>query len=945
MGYAKLSSEDAAKVVTSTSEVLNGEKTILDYVEELRPELLNAELQEVGLTKLVKLLKALPADKLTENEVGSLLEFLLLKLEASALRSGCVIEGVHHLVVHCTHLPENAEIPIFQAIYNESTVQCFVQEDRRMLYEVLDWFLKHRLTGLKTLRNEFIQSFMRATNGERDPRCLLQVFQLYLEVVKNFDLGVFCEDFFELLAVYYPIEYVPADETQVSRAMLVAGLESCLLSHKSFAFFCYQLISDKLLEEETEDSLRIEIFEFLSKAISVFPSEPMRTFLDDYLTVFRRVCLNPSNKSTHEIAAGARHGITAVVKAFSKDAETIKTISDTMVENCEPFVLQAEMGLTAKALNILAIVAQADPKAAEIVLPQIMYWLSTLINADTVNAPQNRKEIMIEAVEFLPFWMQLTIDCGFVQITGNAAPGFIESLRRIEEAFGPVVFATEYKIAELLLANKEKFSPTVPEVDEFIKKLVWRAITDLKVPKPAVREAIHAYITAFVKADFNGFATLLETELSKRGLEDTIVELFAFGINDLPSLERFGPAIIEFLSKGFDADVVPAIIGVFDRNKANTDVTLQFASKILNVFLIRALAGEHDGEKAAEFLQAIFLRLDQSSVNELKQDIVKAWQDSLKSDNFVRVVVVSILAAIQTDKPEALDQYLVYLKQASSQTSVLSKAHDQLLFAKYMLAGPPQPIPACADGYLAVKASFLRSGSPAALADVEAYFTAFEATPASDLTQWRRLPDIINFSTPASDPTRNRYRVSILWRQRVLCQFIPVFVKWFDELENLPEHKAIFLGLLEPLLSSAQLLPISLNDELRHLLPVLTAALDSLTSNDPIKPEDIPVIGLVVSGLVQLLRNAASGALPEVQLKHAIDSLQAVLKAGKTVHLPQLLDALDALDLIAKKSAPEVILPSFAATVRALMLVAASPKRVLRQKVAAVRNTWELAAS
>uniref|UniRef100_A0AC34RHA7 MMS19 nucleotide excision repair protein n=1 Tax=Panagrolaimus sp. JU765 TaxID=591449 RepID=A0AC34RHA7_9BILA len=81
---------------------------------------------------------------------------------------------------------------------------------------MLEFFLKERLSGLKQLGSVFVYSFMRAVNGERDPRCLLQVFGLFLEVVKNFDLGIYCEDFFELVAAYFPLQYIPT-ENQVSK--------------------------------------------------------------------------------------------------------------------------------------------------------------------------------------------------------------------------------------------------------------------------------------------------------------------------------------------------------------------------------------------------------------------------------------------------------------------------------------------------------------------------------------------------------------------------------------------------------------------------------------------------------------------------------------------------------------------------------------------------------
>uniref|UniRef100_A0A914YSE2 MMS19 nucleotide excision repair protein n=1 Tax=Panagrolaimus superbus TaxID=310955 RepID=A0A914YSE2_9BILA len=460
MGFAVLKDEDNDIIAQYALEIKEKKKSILQFIETLKEDFSNIDTQEYGLTKLFYVLQKLSNDCLEEDEVGSLLEFFLTRLEGSALRNGCVVTGIHHLIIHSKNLPAGCEVPIFQSIYSESTVQCFTQPVRTELFEILDFFLKHRRQGLKSLGSEFILCFMRAANGERDPRCLLQIFQLYLDVVKDFDLGVYCEDFFELLAVYFPLEYTPV------------GL--------FFFFYCFQLISSKLFEEETEEDMKVEICGFLAKAAGTFPSAPMKPFLDDFLTVFRRLCLNPSDKTSNEIPAKIQDAIMSTLKAFDKDVETIKSIANTMAENCEPFILQAEMGLTGKALSVLSVVSKGSKIAAEIILPQIMFWLGNLINADTVNAPQNRQEIIIEAINFLPDWLTLSIDCECTPVVRDALPGFIESLKRTEEQFGGVVYPVEYKISEILLRQSLKFKGVALPTKELYEKLVWRSVTDLK---------------------------------------------------------------------------------------------------------------------------------------------------------------------------------------------------------------------------------------------------------------------------------------------------------------------------------------------------------------------------------------------------------------------------------------------------------------------------------
>lgn len=50
-----------------------------------------------------------------------------------------------------------------------------------------------------------------------------------------------------------------------------------------------------------------------------------------------------------------------------------------MLENCEPFVLQAEMGLSARALNLLECLARSDGVLAGEVVPKVLYWINALL--------------------------------------------------------------------------------------------------------------------------------------------------------------------------------------------------------------------------------------------------------------------------------------------------------------------------------------------------------------------------------------------------------------------------------------------------------------------------------------------------------------------------------------------------------------------------------------
>uniref|UniRef100_A0AC35GL96 MMS19 nucleotide excision repair protein n=1 Tax=Panagrolaimus sp. PS1159 TaxID=55785 RepID=A0AC35GL96_9BILA len=822
MGFAILKDEDNEVIAKYAADIKEKKKSILEFIETLKDDFSNIDTQEYGLTKLVYVLQKLPNDCLDETEVGSLLEFFLTRLEGSALRSGCVVTGIHHLILHSKNLPSGCEVPIFQSIYSESTVQCFSQPDRTELFEILDFFLKYRRQGLKSLGSEFILCFMRAVNGERDPRCLLQVFKLYLDVVKDFDLGVYCEDFFELLAVYYPLEYTPADTFKISREMLSSGLDSCLLSHKSFSFYCYQLISSKFFEEDTEEEMKVEICGFLAKAAKVFPSAPMKPFLEDFLTIFRRLCLNPSNKSSNEIPMDIENAILNILKAFENDKETVKSIANTMTENCEPFILQAEMGLTGKALSVLSVVSKGSKIAAEIILPQIMFWLGNLINADTVNAPQNRQEIIVEAINFLPDWLLLSIECECTQVVRDALPGFIESLKRTEEQFGSVVFPVEYKLSEILLSQSSKFEGDKLPTKELFEKIVWRSVTDLKKPDEKLRAAIQKFIIAFSKSDFTTFSSLVEKEIATRQMDSSLLELVALGICDKQSVEKFGSVIVEALKRDIDFDLSRCVIETIERNKDNNTVIEKLTDDLISAFIQGLENNEEisteDAKIKAKLLQQIVLKLNQSKVEELSNSFVTKWKktEGINREKLIKVTALSILQSKNTD---ILEKALNLTKSQSN----LEEISNYLAFALSIYKqDSAEPL-----SWISIKSSLLLN-RPNALQNLENFFQNFISS--SDVSTTCHLCDIFDFDSAGFNPSLNRYPVSILWRQRILCQFIPVYVKYFSQISSTNSfHRSAFFELLNPILANAQKLTVPLSTELLQILPILTEALELLS--------------------------------------------------------------------------------------------------------------------
>lgn len=65
------------------------------------------------------------------------------------------------------------------------------------------------ISELEEMSSDFVINFLQAIDGEKDPRNLLLLFQIIPIVISNFNLGPFVEDFFEVLACYFPVDFQP----------------------------------------------------------------------------------------------------------------------------------------------------------------------------------------------------------------------------------------------------------------------------------------------------------------------------------------------------------------------------------------------------------------------------------------------------------------------------------------------------------------------------------------------------------------------------------------------------------------------------------------------------------------------------------------------------------------------------------------------------------------
>lgn len=82
-------------------------------------------------------------------------------------------------------------------------------------------------SAAKGLKADFVFSFVRVLDGERDPRNLLLGFKTFIQVTHTVPEFVrFAEELFEVVSVYFPVTFTPKpnDPYGISKEDLVDNL-------------------------------------------------------------------------------------------------------------------------------------------------------------------------------------------------------------------------------------------------------------------------------------------------------------------------------------------------------------------------------------------------------------------------------------------------------------------------------------------------------------------------------------------------------------------------------------------------------------------------------------------------------------------------------------------------------------------------------------------------
>uniref|UniRef100_A0A663MB09 MMS19 nucleotide excision repair protein n=1 Tax=Athene cunicularia TaxID=194338 RepID=A0A663MB09_ATHCN len=269
--------------------VKDGSWTVLQLVEALGSCLENTDPRTRGRgIQLLSQVLLQCYSLLQEKEVLHLVLFYENRLQDHHLVIPSVLQGLRALSM-CEVLSPGLAVSVLKAIFQEVHVQSLLQLDRHTVYSIITNFMGTREEELKGLGADFTFGFIQVMDGEKDPRNLLVAFQIVRDLIaKNYALGPFVEELFEVTSCYFPIDFTPPpnDPHGIQREDLILSLRAVLSSTPQFAEFLLPLLIEKM--DSDLQSAKLDSLQTLTACCAIYGQKELQEFLPSLWSSLRR---------------------------------------------------------------------------------------------------------------------------------------------------------------------------------------------------------------------------------------------------------------------------------------------------------------------------------------------------------------------------------------------------------------------------------------------------------------------------------------------------------------------------------------------------------------------------------------------------------------------------------------------------------------------------------
>ncbi|XP_053927149.1 MMS19 nucleotide excision repair protein homolog isoform X2 [Cuculus canorus] len=297
----------------------------------------------------------------------------------------------------CEVLSPGLAVSVLKAIFQEVHVQSLLQLDRHTVYSIITNFMGTREEELKGLGADFTFGFIQVMDGEKDPRNLLVAFQIVRDLIaKNYALGPFVEELFEVTSCYFPIDFTPPpnDPHGIQREDLILSLRAVLASTPQFAEFLLPLLIEKM--DSDLQSAKLDSLQTLTACCAVYEQKELQEFLPSLWSALRREVFQTASEKVETECLAALHALSACLSrsVLSSDTEDLlDSFLSSILQDCRHHLCEPDMKLVWPSAKLLQAAASASLRAYHRVTSSV---LPLLLEQYTKHPQSSQRRTILE---------------------------------------------------------------------------------------------------------------------------------------------------------------------------------------------------------------------------------------------------------------------------------------------------------------------------------------------------------------------------------------------------------------------------------------------------------------------------------------------------------------------------------------------------------------------
>ncbi|XP_055280925.1 MMS19 nucleotide excision repair protein homolog isoform X1 [Moschus berezovskii] len=383
------------------ADVKSGSYTVLQVVEALGSSLENPEprTRARGIQLLSQVL--LQCHSLLLEKEGTVVHLILFyenRLKDHHLVIPSVLQGLRALSL-CVTLPPGLAVSVLKAIFQEVHVQSLPQVDRHTVYSIITNFMRTREEELKGLGADFTFGFIQVMDGEKDPRNLLVAFRIVYDLIsRDYSLGPFVEELFEVTSCYFPIDFTPPpnDPHGIQREDLILSLRAVLASTPRFAEFLLPLLIEKVDSEIL--SAKLDSLQTLNACCAAYGQKELKDFLPSLWASIRREVFQTASERVEAEGLAALNSLTACLSrsVLRADAEDLlDSFLSNILQDCRHHLCEPDMKLVWPSAKLLQAAAGASARACDHITSHV---LPLLLEQFHKHSQSNQRRTILEMI-------------------------------------------------------------------------------------------------------------------------------------------------------------------------------------------------------------------------------------------------------------------------------------------------------------------------------------------------------------------------------------------------------------------------------------------------------------------------------------------------------------------------------------------------------------------